>query len=157
LFCCSAKEEEEGGGGGGGQRKESGKQRERKEGRGDRRRRRGEGNRRFEIFNSNSMGRGRGPNTADSFIDSLIGSEIRYEGILYIVDTDNSNITLQNGVLLEHFGCWKPVSPPVYFQNLRVSVSSFCVEVMGCVAACYAPELRPSVKGSFPSLLSVLK
>jgi protein LSM14 len=75
-------------------------QRERKEGRGDRRRRRGEGNRRFEIFNSNNMGRGRGPNTADSFIGSLISltskSEIRYEGILYTVDTDNSNIALQN-------------------------------------------------------------
>jgi len=42
--------------------------RRRKEGRGDKRTRRGEGNRRFEIFNSNSMGRGQGPNTADSFI-----------------------------------------------------------------------------------------
>jgi protein LSM14 len=46
------------------------------------------------------MGRGRGPNTADSFIGSLISltskSEIRYEGILYTVDTDNSNIALQN-------------------------------------------------------------
>jgi hypothetical protein len=71
------------------------------------------------------MGRGRRPNTADSFIGSLISltskSEIRYEGILYTVDTDNSNIALQNGVLLEHFGCWKPVSPPVYFMSL-----SFC-------------------------------
>jgi hypothetical protein len=99
--------------------------RRRKEGRGDKRTRRGEGNRRFEIFNSNSMGRGRRPNTADSFIGSLISltskSEIRYEGILYTVDTDNSNIALQNGVLLEHFGCWKPVSPPVYFMSL-----SFC-------------------------------
>ncbi|CAM6036920.1 unnamed protein product [Sphagnum compactum] len=46
------------------------------------------------------MGRGRGPNTADSFIGSLISltskSEIRYEGILYTVDTDNFNIALQN-------------------------------------------------------------
>ncbi len=47
------------------------------------------------------MGRGRGPNTADSYIGSLISltskSEIRYEGILYTVDTENSNIALQNG------------------------------------------------------------
>ncbi|XP_024383058.1 protein decapping 5 isoform X1 [Physcomitrium patens] len=46
------------------------------------------------------MGRGRGPNTADSYIGSLISltskSEIRYEGILYTVDTENSNIALQN-------------------------------------------------------------
>lgn len=50
------------------------------------------------------MGRGRGPNTADSYIGSLISltskSEIRYEGILYTVDTENSNIALQNGMLL---------------------------------------------------------
>jgi hypothetical protein len=50
------------------------------------------------------MGRGRGPNTADSYIGSLISltskSEIRYEGILYTVDTENSNIALQNGALL---------------------------------------------------------
>lgn len=49
------------------------------------------------------MGRGRGPNTADSYIGSLISltskSEIRYEGILYTVDTENSNIALQNGTV----------------------------------------------------------
>lgn len=50
-----------------------------------------------------TMGRGRGPNTADSYIGSLISltskSEIRYEGILYTVDTENSNIALQNGAM----------------------------------------------------------
>ncbi len=169
LFCCWAKEEKEAGGGGG-ERKESGKQRERKEGRGDMRTRRGEGNRRFEIFNSNSMGWGRGPNTADSFIGNLISltskSEIHYEGILYTVDTDNSNIALQNGVLLEHFGCWKPVWPPVYFTCrirrgarrwvglvakclLGVNVSFFLLW-MGCWAGVWR-------KLGFPSLLSVLK
>lgn len=49
-----------------------------------------------------SMGEGTGgSNTADSYIGSLISltskSEIRYEGILYTVDTENSNIALQNG------------------------------------------------------------
>ncbi|CAM6120424.1 unnamed protein product [Calypogeia fissa] len=41
-----------------------------------------------------------GANTADSYIGSLISltskSEIRYEGILFTVDTENSNIALQN-------------------------------------------------------------
>jgi hypothetical protein len=44
---------------------------------------------------------GGGANTADSYIGSLISltskSEIRYEGTLFSVDTENSNIALQNG------------------------------------------------------------
>lgn len=55
------------------------------------------------------MGRGRGPNTADSYIGSLISltskSEIRYEGILYTVDTENSNIALQNGAVSGSIFC----------------------------------------------------
>lgn len=51
-----------------------------------------------EMGDSNGASSG---GAADSYIGSLISltskSEIRYEGILYTVDTANSNIALQDG------------------------------------------------------------
>lgn len=73
-----------------------------------------------------NMGRGRGPNTADSYIGSLISltskSEIRYEGILYTVDTENSNIALQNGVISD--------------SGFSVCVLGFGVKLGCCREAC---------------------
>jgi hypothetical protein len=77
-----------------------------------------------------------------------------------------SIIALQNGALFEHFGYWKPVSPPVYFTCrirrgarwwvglvakclLGVNVSFFLLW-MGCWAGVWR-------KLGFPSLLFVLK
>jgi hypothetical protein len=56
---------------------------------------------------TNSKKHGRGFNMANSVVARLIsltaGSEIRYEGIWYTVDSENDNIALRSGVFLKKF------------------------------------------------------